>query len=155
MTTKRRRAPTAPETLAAAVLRILHLEGRSIPHKQAAAMTVDEIIGLIERDHDPIPAALGGSNHPSNLVPRLKAVHREKTAKIDIPMIAKVKRIADKYAEYRRKLLAKDGGVPIAAARLTRKGNRPMPCGRHSEWKRPLGAWNAVRWEKTHGASES
>jgi hypothetical protein len=27
----------------------------------------------------------------------------------------------------------------------TRRGNRPLLCGRYSAWTKPLGAWNAVR----------
>jgi hypothetical protein len=73
-----------------------------------------------------------------------RPVHAEKSRR-DTTIAAKVKRIAEDLAEHRRKLLAKTEGLQSFAPPKTRKGNRPLPCGRNSGWKKPLGKVNAVR----------
>ena len=78
-----------------------------IPYKDAKAMHVSQIISLFEFDHDPIPHTHGGPSLHFNCMPRLRAGHRLKTAKIDIPMIAKVKRVSKAEQEFRQRILAK------------------------------------------------
>jgi hypothetical protein len=105
--------------LAAALLKLGH-----VPHSQARRMTADQIIALYHFDHYPIPHAQGGVNEPWNLDPVLVAVHREKTAKIDLPMIAKTKRISKSHEEFRRKLLTpRDERIKPKS----RWGSRPFP----------------------------
>jgi hypothetical protein len=141
----RHRPPTLRQKLCAAYLRILVLLGRAIPHNVAAQMTEQDIEALFEVDHDPEPVANGGSNHPSNLVPRLKAEHREKTRR-DIKRIAKGKRLARSAEETRRIILARVGQLADAEV-MRRKRKHPLPCGKASGWKKPLGK-SAVRRTK-------
>jgi hypothetical protein len=106
-----------------------------------------EIVRYVEADHN-ILHAFGGDTRPQNLNLLPQPVHREKS-KLDKKITAKVARIADKEAEFRRRCLAKAEGTRITVQPLTRKGNRPLPCGRYSGWKKLVGKWNAVRREHT------
>ena len=101
----RRKNPGMAEKLAAALLQI---GGVWIPRDLAKELTPKQIIALFECDHDPIPVVHGGGNEPANLTWRIKADHREKTAKIDIPAIAKSKRLTASQAAFRTAILAKD-----------------------------------------------
>ena len=108
----KRKPPTLREMLAAAVAQIA-----GIPRDHLKAMHVDQILSLIEVDHDPVPIAvavpLGWTaaqyNHPSNLTIRLKADHRWKTAKKDQPAIAKSDRLSPEHEAFQRRMLAKSG----------------------------------------------
>jgi hypothetical protein len=135
---KRRRCFNKSERLAAAYIRL-----GLVPEPLASTGSAREICGHVEADHN-LLHALGGDTRPQNcnLLPR--PVHAEKT-KRDIGIAAKVKRIADDFAEHRRKLLAKAEGLQSFTPPKTRNGNRPMPCGRNSGWRKPLGKFNAVR----------
>ena len=55
-------------------------------------------------DKDTIPAA----NDPEFIIPRAIEVHQDKTAKKDIPEIAKTKRLSDDQREFRRRILSKN-----------------------------------------------
>lgn len=66
---------------------------RVIPHEQAKRMSEAEVLAVFDFDHHPIPKAHDGPDTHWNLTPTPKPDHAEKTAKRDIPMIAKVKRI--------------------------------------------------------------
>ncbi len=61
-----------------------------------------KIIGGVEYDHYPIPAALGGSNELSNCRVLAKKCHRRITAEIDIPELAKSTRIYEKRVGVRK-----------------------------------------------------
>lgn len=50
------------------------------------------------------------ANDPNYLVPMIRESHRRKTAKIDIPQIAKTKHLAEWQEDFRRKLLSKECG---------------------------------------------
>jgi hypothetical protein len=136
--TTRRRCFNMTERLAAAYLRL-----GLVPEPLASTGTARDICRYVEADHN-LLHALGGDTRPQNCNLLPKPVHTEKT-KRDIAIAAKVKRIADHFAEHRRKLLAKSDGLQSVAPPKTRKGNRPLPCGRNSGWKKPLGKFNAVR----------
>jgi hypothetical protein len=106
-------------TLKVAALRTLaeslrvERDGQLVPalsHEQAKKMTEAEIEALFEYDHN-IHHAIGGACQHWNLTPRLKAAHRAQTAKKDVPMIAKAKRVEAATEEFRRKLLAKSGQI--------------------------------------------
>ena len=86
--------------LAAALLAL-----ENIPFTQAQRMTDDEIIALYHFDHWPIPHAHGGPDVAWNLVPMLAADHQAKTAKLDIPQIAKTKRISKEQQEFIARIL--------------------------------------------------
>lgn len=141
MDESKRKDPTLRQVLAAAVIQLLE-----IPHEHAKLMSVDQILSLVHRDHDPIPWStardLGMSpdqyNHPSNLTLRPVPDHQRKTRTFDLPQIAKSKRIAKATAEHeanRRRLLAPAHGPDVAETdtRPTRKlrsrGFRKPPPG--------------------------
>lgn len=112
--TKRR--PISLKTKLAATLRAMLVpDDRDVlvpvvPFEQAKSMTDEQIIALFDFDHVH-PVALGGDNHHSNLVPMPRELHRAKTAKTDVPRIAKSKRLTKAHEETRRKMLAKAGQV--------------------------------------------
>src|SRR5262245_30905746 len=95
--------------LAAALLQLGH-----VPYEHARGMTDDQIISLYQFDHYPVRKSDGGPDAAWNLVPRLIAAHRAKTATVDQPAIAKGKRIRRKLAEHRARMEGKyddrDGG---------------------------------------------
>lgn len=135
---KRRRCFNKSERLAAA-----YLAPGLVPEPLASTGDAAAICRHVEADHN-LQHALGGDTRPQNcnLLPR--PVHAEKTRR-DIAIVAKVKRIADQFAEHRRKLLAKTDGLQSFTPPKTRKGNRPLPCGRNSGWKKQIGKFNSVR----------
>jgi len=99
----RRKPPTLRQKLASALLLMVrhdgfHDDGQAryvpvIPFEEARQLTADEIIARFEFDHG-VYVTWGGSNHPTNLTPRLVPIHRAKT-KRDRKNIDKVRR-ADK-----------------------------------------------------------
>ena len=145
-----RKKPTMEEKLASALL-----QGKAIDHDAAKAMSAKQINALFDFDHV-VYHAIGGTNHPSNLVPRLRAEHRAKTAKIDIPAIAKGKRLEKDQHAFREKILAKAGQETVSeagpednAARKQKKWkytvvsgpklrSQPMPFGRKSAKRKKL-----------------
>lgn len=70
-----------------------------VSYQHAKLMTADQMISLYHFDHN-IYASHDGGDHFSNLTPMLIRDHREKTAKVDIPAIAKGKRIQRKQAAH-------------------------------------------------------
>ncbi|MET4187645.1 hypothetical protein ABIB86_000406 [Bradyrhizobium sp. JR1.7] len=95
-----------------------------LTHDEAAALSEDQVLLLVHWDHYPIPHAEGGSDSHFNLVAALVPGHKEKTAKIDIPGIAKRKRITKAHKDFQRRLLApKDQRPP----KPSRWGKRPFP----------------------------
>lgn len=90
----RKRAHVSLKTKLAAALTCL------LPQEQRDEMrydkrSADDILRLFEWDHV-VLWALNGSNHWSNLDPKLKDSHREKSRK-DTAIVAKVKRIQRKH----------------------------------------------------------
>lgn len=137
---KRRRFNTT-ERLAAAYLAVPGL----VPEPLRSSGTAKQIVAFIEADHN-FPFAMGGGCNPQNLNLLAKPVHAAKTRK-DIANIAKSKRLAAKVAEFHRKLFAKQHGLQLPIRTLTRKGNIPLPCGRNSSWRKPLGSFISIRRE--------
>ena len=70
-------------------------------------LSEDQILSLIQWDHDPIPHTppYNGTDDHFNLVPLLIGEHREKTAKFDVPRIAKGRRVSQAEQEFRNRLL--------------------------------------------------
>jgi hypothetical protein len=62
---------------------------------------------MFERDHYPIRKVDGGKDVHWNLTWRLKAEHRYKTAKVDIPAIAKDRAIARAALLHLQRMLLK------------------------------------------------
>jgi 5-methylcytosine-specific restriction protein A len=81
--------------------------------------------GKFAYDHV-IPDAMGGEPVLSNCEVLCTSCHGEKTTRVDVPTIAKVKRIAAKHNNYHR------------------KPSRPMPGSRASGWKAKIGGG----WER-------
>lgn len=95
-------------------------------------MTARQICSLYHFDHWPILHTHGGPAEPWNLVPRLIAEHREKTAKVDVPQAAKARRLSAKQEEFRRMLLVKgteriEVDVPKRRLRRLIPGSRGTP----------------------------
>ena len=85
--------------LASALLTIVRPNDRGelervIPHDMAKQMSDDQIISLFHFDHYPVPHAHDGPDEAWNLEPRPIVEHRGITAKIDVPRIAKAKRLS-------------------------------------------------------------
>ena len=73
---------------------------RVISYEESKQLTTDQIISRFQFDHG-IAHAHGGEAEPWNLTPLPLDVHREKTSKIDIPRIAKAKRLQRKEASHK------------------------------------------------------
>jgi hypothetical protein len=67
-------------------------------------------LAVFHFDHD-IHHTIGGQDAHWNLTPRAVEKHRQKTAKRDIPQIAKTKRLEQAQEDFRRKVLAKTGQI--------------------------------------------
>ena len=66
-----------------------------------------------------IPLEAGGKDDESNWLVAHRKCHRRHTAKVDIPLIAKVKRIQARHL-----------GI--------KKAKSPMPMGKNSKWKKKM-----------------
>ena len=111
---------------------------RVVDYRSAKAMTEDQVLSLFHFDHDPIPKHRDGPDAHWNLTPRPIPEHREKTARIDAPEAAKDKRVVERQAEFRRKMLAKAGQTEDAPPSQRQKKGRPMPGSKRSGWKRKM-----------------
>jgi hypothetical protein len=117
--------------LASALLTIVRDDGTGnlapvIPRDEAKQMTAESIVSRFDFDHVEL-YALGGSIHPSNLVPRPRAEHREKSRK-DTSVVAKVKRLSKDQEDFRSRVLARAPGEP--RARSGRWPKRSFPTAR-------------------------
>jgi hypothetical protein len=139
----RHRPPTYPEKLASVLLMLRIGDEWLIPEPVRSTGTAKQILSCTQWDHYPIRRCDGGTNDPRNLRPLSVAAHAQKTATVDIPAIAKGKRIRRSVAETRAIILAKVGQLADAEVER-RKSRKPLPCGRASGWKKPING-NAVR----------
>jgi len=104
-----------------------------IPYELSKRLTEDEILRRFDFHHFPIPKAHGGKDVHWNLQPEEKAAHKEITAKIDVPRIAKGKRIERRQAEHDAIKVAKLTGAGVVRRRKHSIPSRPFPQG-----KRPM-----------------
>jgi len=109
LTDKKRTNPTKDEKLAATLLQLKRFNeaGELVPlidREQAKGMSASELISCVDFDHWPVAVSLGGTNHPTNLVPKLRADHKKKTATKDAKINAKLRRILAKEKEKSDKL---------------------------------------------------
>lgn len=105
---------------------------------------------MFHADHDAGYACHGAGNHPTVITMRLIADHQDKTRRVDIPAIAKGKRLSKAQAAHCAVVAAKVGMIAEGEATI-RKSRKvrtirsgPMPCGKASEWKKPMNG-KAVR----------
>jgi hypothetical protein len=112
--------------LASALLALGH-----IPYEDSKRMTAAQIISLYQWDHYPVRKADGGSDAPWNIRPMLRAAHRAKTARVDMPAMAKSRRIQLGEAEHQLRMAAKLLGLPRRTGGKRRSSwpqrRRPQP----------------------------
>ncbi len=95
-----------------------------ISHEEAKTLTDDQIIARFDFHHYPIPHAHGGPDEPWNLAPVLRDEHREITAKVDVPQIAKTKRLTKAHEDFRRTMLTPRAERP---EKKSKWASRPFP----------------------------
>lgn len=78
-----------------------------IPYEHRVLMSAEQVMSLLNFDHDPIPHVHGGSDEHFNLTGLSIMAHRQKTAKIDVPQIAKTDRIATENTRHQAIMAAK------------------------------------------------
>lgn len=115
----RKRAHINLKTKLAAAISTMFLS-----HDEAKALSEDQVLSLVTWDHDPIPHAHDGPDTHYNLVPRLIPGHREKTAKVDVPQIAKTRRITKAHEDFQRRILTPRDERP---SKPSRWASRPFP----------------------------
>lgn len=91
-----------------------------IGYEESKSMTADQIIARFHFDHG-IAHAHGGPDEPWNLKPMAVEDHREKTARIDVPRIAKSKRIQRANEKQMYRQLAKGLGLPKPRSRWPKR----------------------------------
>lgn len=121
----KRKAPTLSNKLASALLALGYVD-----HEHAKLMTDAQVISLFHFDHYPIPHAHDGPTIGWNLVPRLIKAHREKTAKTDVPMIAKTRRVESDWKQFTARMSAKTTGEDVPAKRKSRLQSRGFDKGK-------------------------
>jgi hypothetical protein len=127
----RKRAPSQTEKTAAALLQIKRGDGSwLIPEPLRSEGTAHQIVSSVEWHHK-VMHTFGGDTAPQNIDPLQPLEHKRETIRLR-PQITKAKRIEKKHEEFQRQLLAP---TPKTSAKLTKKGYRPMPCGRNSNQK--------------------
>jgi hypothetical protein len=127
---KRRAHITLKTKLAAALIELTRvrlqnagwLDDANRFYEDSKRMTAEQIISLFHFDHHPVPHAGGGPDEPWNLTPLLLRQHRTKTAKHDVPALAKVRRIEGKWSDFHRAVA--EGHKP--PTRKSRWPKRPM-----------------------------
>src|SRR5262245_28783031 len=81
-----------------------------VPYEHAKLMTAAQMISLYECHHN-IRRAEGGNDHFTNLEHMLRSAHRERTRKIDVPAIAKNKRVRTRHLAHLERMRAKETKV--------------------------------------------
>jgi hypothetical protein len=144
-----RRRPNLAEKLASVLLEREALRGEPIELSVAKQMTAHQICSLFEFDHA-THFANGGWTHPTNITARFIQAHREKTRKIDIPAIAKGKRIRAAQEAFRKRLLERTGLVSVDVRGEMADGprSRQMPKRRRPKRHFPGGKADRARRER-------
>lgn len=132
-----RRQPNLTELLGTALIQLFP---DVLTHAEARTLTPKEIIARFRKSYDvhhwTYVAVLGGSNHPTNLSWMAAAEHDERTRKIDVPTIAKLKRHAKK-SDAKPKQRIRSRGFPSkeerASARAFLAGRRADQADRQRD----------------------
>jgi hypothetical protein len=151
-----RKQPNLTIKLAAALCALTGPDGqRLIPHEHAKLMSADHVLSLFQWNHFPIPHAEGGPAEHWNLDPELIAAHRKVTAKIDVPGIAKRKRVRAAEAGHKTrmtvKIFGKDGIIGGADAiynNIPVRSVRKIPSRGFPKGHRPMQSRNNLRRAK-------
>lgn len=131
--------------LAAALCQMLRVDdatGKFVPiitFEESRCLSAEEIISRFHFDHYPVPHAEGGPDEPWNITPRLKPEHVERTRKIDIPKIAKNKRVARDHQQHVERMEAKATGRPRPQPTKPKRkigGRSSFPTGRKFDSRR-------------------
>ncbi len=96
---------------------------QAISHDDAKRMTAAQVASLFEVDHV-VPIAIGGSDHHSNIVPRLIGEHRNKTHTVDRPAIRREARLSKSYDTLKRRR-----DLPFAPSQADAEGSKCHPAG--------------------------
>lgn len=120
------------------LLASLICEKLEIPLEHQKLMTFAQVKSLAHGDHYPIRYEAGGPTEFWNCTVRSIMEHREKTAKIDIPEIAKGKRLRSSEIVRRYKEIQKYEG-PAAAAELYPAVERLLQRRKHKIANRGFG----------------
>lgn len=120
--------------LAAALLTILRPDstGQLVPvisYEESKRLGPDEIIARFDFDHG-VHEAIDGPTAPWNLTPRPRREHRAKTSAVDIPQIAKTKRLAKAHVDHEGVMLAKVGAQSPDAIPEAARASRTKATGR-------------------------
>lgn len=95
-----------------------------LTNAEAQALSEDQILSLFQWEHGVTPHAEDGPDVHWNLEPLLIAPHKKKTAEVDVPGIAKRKRVATGHIEHTRTMnTPRDERPP----KQSRWGSRPFP----------------------------
>jgi len=135
----KRRPPNAAEKIGACLIKM-----GLVDYEDAKKMTAEQICSLVQWDHAALHA-FDGSNHPTNLTPRLILEHREKS-KTDAKIVAKNDRLQPKHIAFQSKLLAKAGQevCPVHTPKPKRKTKWPsqkMQSKPFPKRDRPKSGW--------------
>ena len=96
-----------------------------LTYEEAKALSEDQILSLFHWEHGVVPHAEGGEDTHFNLEPMLIAPHRKKTSEVDVPGIAKRKRVAKAHADHTRTMSTpRDERPPRQSRWPKRKFNR-------------------------------
>ena len=95
-----------------------------LTHDHAKALSEDQILSLFHWEHGVIPHAEDGPDCHWNLEPMLIAPHRKKTREVDVPGIAKRKRVRTDHIEHTRTMATPRDQRP---QKQSRWGSRPFP----------------------------
>ena len=123
--------------IASLLLEVWHLRGRGIPYAEAKMLTAGQICSLAEWHHS-TPHAIGGSIHPINLTAMPILEHRKRTREIDVPAIAKGKRIRRKQEQHLTRMTEKLTSVDVTGAKADGPRRQPMAGSRNSPWRRRM-----------------
>lgn len=129
--------------LAAALLQIPVDQGDGtfgpiMTHEESKLVGPDDVIRLFHRDHYPRRKNDGGLDVHYNIVWRPRPGHLRKTAKIDIPEIAKTKKVAARHLEFRRRMLEKSGRISEAPQGRPLRPKRKIPSRPFAKGHRPI-----------------
>lgn len=122
-----RRRPNKDEKLAACLLMLKRGTGEPlIPEPIRSQGSAAEICACVDWHHENYYAT-GGDTNPRMLTPLAPEDHDVRTRTIDIPRIAKTKRLVKSQEEFQGRLLAKGGGEAQPVRRKAKIQSRPFP----------------------------